>query len=168
VPFVVERGAHVILEVPRPLHQLCSTLSGSGLIVSKGDPLPDFDTHCPLLSLPLAFGTRLETIPSVTPYLHASPDAVAHWNARLVPQTRPRIGLAWSGSRAHKKDHNRSIELGALLIVKTAHGTRRPVCFGRTRHANGTMSLCAFAPPCRTSWHGLAWQKARQANAHTR
>ena len=63
VPLVAERGARVIFEVPRPLRELMSTLTG----VSKSYPaailLPDFDTHCPLLSLPLAFGTQLETIP---------------------------------------------------------------------------------------------------------
>ncbi len=64
VPLVAERAAGVILEIPEPLHGLMSTLSGTAQIVSKGDPLPHFDTHCPLLSLPLAFGTRLETIPS--------------------------------------------------------------------------------------------------------
>jgi len=61
VSYVVERGARVILEVQRPLHALMSTLSGAMQIISKGDPLPDFDLHCPLLSLPLAFGTQLDT-----------------------------------------------------------------------------------------------------------
>ena len=115
VPFVVERAARVILEVQRPLRELVSTLSGSAQIVSKGDPLPDFDTYCPVLSLPLAFGTRLETIPSATPYLHASSDEVAHWNARLGHRSRPWIGLAWSGRQAHTNDHNRSIPVSALL-----------------------------------------------------
>ena len=40
-----------------------TTLAGATQVVSKGDPLPDFDFQCPLLSLPLAFGTRHETIP---------------------------------------------------------------------------------------------------------
>src|SRR5208283_3917326 len=78
-------------------------------------PLPHFDMHCRLLSLPLAFGTRLETIPSATPYLHASPQAVMSWNARLGLQNRPRIGLVWSGHPAHKNDRNRSIALSTLL-----------------------------------------------------
>jgi tetratricopeptide (TPR) repeat protein len=115
LPLVVERAAQVILEVQRPLHELLSTLSGSLQIISRDDPLPDFDIHCPLLSLPLAFGTRLETIPSATSYLHASPEVVAHWNSRLGDRCRPRIGLAWSGRQAHTNDHNRSIRFSALL-----------------------------------------------------
>lgn len=113
-PCVSERGGRVILEVQKPLHGLMSTLAGVAQVVSRGDALPDFDVHCPLLSLPLAFGTGLETIPAVTPYLRASPQTVMDWDARLGPKTRPRIGLAWSGNPAHKNDHNRSIGLGAL------------------------------------------------------
>src|SRR5215813_12294875 len=64
VPLVAKRAARVILEVQAPLHGLMSTLCGAAQILARGDPLPEFDIHCPLLSLPLAFGTRLETIPS--------------------------------------------------------------------------------------------------------
>jgi hypothetical protein len=73
VPRVVEQGARAIFEVQEPLHELMGTLPGAAQIVSRGASLPDFDLHCPLLSLPLAFGTRLATIPSQTPYLRASP-----------------------------------------------------------------------------------------------
>ena len=114
VPHVAKRGARVLLEVQRPLYALMSTLSGTVEIVSKGDPLPSFDLHCPLLSLPLAFGTQLETIPSETPYLHALPHAVMNWKERLGAKTRPTIGLAWSGRSTHKNDRNRSIGLNAL------------------------------------------------------
>src|SRR5262249_46613717 len=64
VPLVAERAARVILEVQAPLHGVMSALPVAAQIVSRGDPLPDFDIHCPLHSLPLAFGTRLETIPA--------------------------------------------------------------------------------------------------------
>jgi tetratricopeptide (TPR) repeat protein len=115
VPRVVERGARVILEVQEPLRELMGTLPGAAQIVSRGEPLPDFDSHCPLLSLPLAFGTRFATIPSQTPYLRASPPAVMDWNGRLGPRHRPRIGLAWSGRPEHDNDHNRSIRLSSFL-----------------------------------------------------
>jgi tetratricopeptide (TPR) repeat protein len=115
VPRVVERGARVIFEVQEPLHELMDTLPGGAQIVSRGEPLPDFDLHCPLLSLPLAFGTRSATIPSQTPYLRASPQAVMDWNGRLGPRDRPRIGLAWSGRPEHNNDYNRSMKLSTLL-----------------------------------------------------
>ncbi len=114
VPRVAERGARVILEVQEPLQGLMRSLPGVAQIVLPGDPLPDFDRHCPLLSLPLAFATTLETIPAATPYLSAPPHLAMEWSARLGPGTRPRIGLVWSGRPAQKNDHNRSIGLGAL------------------------------------------------------
>jgi Tfp pilus assembly protein PilF len=123
VPLVAARAGRVILGVPRTLRELMSTLPGVAQIASKGDPLPDFDIHCPLLSLPLAFGTRLETIPSATPYLRASAPAVTEWNARLGPGTRPRIGLAWSGHPMHENDHNRSIGLSTLLPLLGLNAT---------------------------------------------
>ena len=115
VPRVAERGARVIFEVYEPLRELMSTLPGVAQIVSKGQPLPDFDMHCPMMSLPLALGAESAAILSQTPYLRASPQAVMDWNGRLGPRHRPRIGLAWSGLPAHDNDHNRSMRLSAFL-----------------------------------------------------
>jgi hypothetical protein len=91
------------------------TLPRAPRIVAAGEPLPDFDLQCPLLSLSLAFGTELATIPSATPYLRAAPEAVTHWSAKLPPKTHPRIGLVWSGRPTHGNDHNRSIPIDIFL-----------------------------------------------------
>jgi tetratricopeptide (TPR) repeat protein len=99
VPLVADLAKRVILEVEAPLYRLMSTLPGAAQIVTRGDPLLDFDVQCSLESLPLAFGTRLETIPSATPYLRVSSQAMMNWNARLGgTRHRPKIGLAWSGN----------------------------------------------------------------------
>jgi Flp pilus assembly protein TadD len=111
-PLVAERGARVICEVPPELVSLLSQLKGVD-IVAKGDKLPPFDLHCPLLSLPLAFGTELETIPAGIPYLAAPESRAAHWRDRLGERS-PRAGFVWSGSSAHKNDANRSIPLARL------------------------------------------------------
>ena len=102
VPLVAERAARVILEVPKPLHELMSTLPGAAQIVSRGDPLPDFDMHCPLLSLPLAFGTRLETIPSRHP-ICTRPHSVDNWNARLGPEVVPGSALPGLATDAQER-----------------------------------------------------------------
>jgi tetratricopeptide (TPR) repeat protein len=115
VPLVAERAGRVILEIPQPLRALMSTLPDTAQIISRGDPLPHFDFHCPLLSLPLAFRTELKTIPSTCPYLHAPPQAISGWDARLSLRTGPRVGLVWSGRPTHKNDRNRSVKLRALL-----------------------------------------------------
>jgi hypothetical protein len=93
-----------------------SSLAGAPQIIATGDPLPDFDLHCPLLSLPLAFKTRLETIPSGAPYLVA-PSQAMDWDRRIGAERRPRIGLAWSGNAAHERDHDRSMSLRAFLSM---------------------------------------------------
>lgn len=123
VPLVAARGARVILEVEGTLQELMSTLPGATQIISKGSRLPDFDFQCPLLSLPLAFGTRHETIPSVTPYLRAPVPALRYWQSKLGPKARPRIGLVWSGRPTHKNDQNRSISLHSLIPLMNTQAT---------------------------------------------
>jgi len=115
IPRVADHGARVIFEVYEPLRELMGALPGVAQIVSTGEPLPDFDMHCPMMSLPLALGAEAATIPSQIPYLRASPQAVMDWDDRLGPKHRPRIGLAWSGLPAHDNDHNRSMRLSAFL-----------------------------------------------------
>ena len=90
------RGAKVICEVQPELQPLLSQLDGVTVIAS-GEPLPAFDLHCPLLSLPLAFKTQPETIPAAIPYLAAPAERVAYWRDRLPPGG-PRAGFVWSGS----------------------------------------------------------------------
>jgi Tfp pilus assembly protein PilF len=117
-PLVAERGARVICEVQPELVSLPAPLGGIE-VVAKGNALPHFDLHCPLLSLPLAFGTELAAIPAKIPYLAAPSARVANWRDRLPPGNL-RAGVVWSGSLAHKNDANRSIPLAkfASLLAK--------------------------------------------------
>ena len=94
---VAARGGCVTLEVPKLLVGLLSGLAGVTQLIAAGSALPAFDVHCPLMSLPLVFGTRLATIPAPIPYLTAKPDRVVRWRNRLGPSTRLRVGLVWSG-----------------------------------------------------------------------
>jgi hypothetical protein len=115
-PLLAGRGARVICEVQPELVSLLSRLEGqfeSVAIIAKGEALPHFDLHCPLLSLPLAFGTELSTIPARVPYLAAPAARAAYWRDRLS-ESGPRAGFVWSGSSAHKNDANRSIPLARL------------------------------------------------------
>ncbi|MFN3658354.1 MAG: tetratricopeptide repeat protein [Pseudolabrys sp.] len=117
---LAERGARVIVEVERPLQRLVATLPGPVQVVAKGEPLPAFDLHCPMMSLPLAFGTTVEKVPAQLSYLQAPSEMTAAWAARLGPKERPRIGLTWSGNPAHQRDQDRSIALRALLpLIET-------------------------------------------------
>lgn len=112
---VAARGARVLLEVRRPLVPLMRSLTGVDSLIEHGEPLPPFDAQCSLMSLPLALGTRLETIPAEVPYLRAEPERSTIWAARLGPRTKPRIGIVWSGSADHNSDRHRSLTLATFL-----------------------------------------------------
>jgi len=115
-PLIARMGAQVVLEVPTELVPLFWRLPGIA-VVARGAPLPPFDVHCPLGSLPLALKTEAATIPCAIPYLAASEERVAKWRARLAGLAAPRVALAWAGRAAHPNDRNRSIALAALAPI---------------------------------------------------
>jgi hypothetical protein len=123
LPMVAERAGSVIFEVPKALQTLMQSLPGSIKIIARGEPLPAFDVHCPLLSLPLAFATRLETIPSQMPYLSAPADKIASWRNRLGTHNTLRVGLVWAGDPrkqtpgAHRIDRQRSLTFDQLAPI---------------------------------------------------
>lgn len=114
IPMLTAMGAKVVLAAPPALASLMQTLPVEVEVVTKWDDLPEFDLHCPILSLPLAFKTTLDTIPAQVPYLVADPQKVAQWHERLGVKRKPRVGLVWSGSATHANDRNRSIVLRTL------------------------------------------------------
>lgn len=98
VPMLAAMGAKVILAVPEPLIALMTTLDGAAAVVDIADAPPPHDFHCPLPSLPLAFGTTVDTIPAGVPYLSADPARVAVWKQRLAHLPGLRVGLVWAGA----------------------------------------------------------------------
>lgn len=114
---LADKGARVILEVQKPLVDLLTGLAGVAAIVAQGEVLPAFDLHCPMMSLPLAFKTNIDTIPAPSAYLHAPPEKIDRWRTMLGEKSRPRIALAWSGNPAHRDDHNRSIPLRDFVAM---------------------------------------------------
>jgi hypothetical protein len=115
VSLVSARGVRVLLEVQPPLQGLMASFTDVAQVISAKDKLPHFDLHCPLSSLPLAFGTRIESIPANVPYLTAPSESVSSWNFTPASRGNLRIGLAWSGRPEHGNDTNRSIPLRSLL-----------------------------------------------------
>jgi ADP-heptose:LPS heptosyltransferase len=104
----------VIVEAPPALIPVMRSLEGVETLVARGEPLPGFDLHTPLMSAPLAFGTTLSTIPAEPAYLAAPAERVEAWARRLGPKTRPRVGVVWFGKPTHSNDHNRSIPFEAF------------------------------------------------------
>jgi Flp pilus assembly protein TadD len=108
-PMVKDRGGHVIAEVHKPLLALLPGIRGVDEWIGRGEALPPFDVHAPLLSLPRIFGTRLETIPARVPYLQVQRDLSEQWRAVLMRWPGFKVGLTWSGNPEHKNNHNRSL-----------------------------------------------------------
>lgn len=107
VPMVQAAGGSVVLMVQKRLHRIAAELPGLADVVSPHDPLPEFAWHCPLLSLPLAFGTTLGTIPAQTPYLSVPEEAHQKMKALPWPSEGLRVGLVWAGNRTHLHDRAR-------------------------------------------------------------
>lgn len=117
---VAERGARVILAVPAGLHRLLQTFPGGPQVVSEGSPVPPHDLHCPLMSLPLAFGTTPATVPASIPYLFADRAVTQVWSERLGRRQRPRIGLVWSGRRYPPINTERDMSFDAIRPLLAA------------------------------------------------
>jgi tetratricopeptide (TPR) repeat protein len=115
-------GVAVTLLCPRKLHRLLAAYEGVRL-VDEIQAADAFDAQIALSSLPRAFGTRLETIPSPVPYLKAEDALRAKWAARIGPQGF-RIGISWQGSPNPEVDMARSFPLAALAPLAALPGVR--------------------------------------------
>ena len=103
--WVKDTGAHVLLEVPGTLMGLLARLPGVDQLIERGTSLPPFDYHCPLMSLPLAFGTTVASIPFSGPYLHADEAKVRHWGNKIGVRGRLKVGVIWNGGlRPHQPE----------------------------------------------------------------
>ena len=94
-----QRGARVVLEVQAPVLRLLGSLAGVSELAVQGGPVPASDFHIPMLSLPGAFGARIDNIPYSEGYLGAGQADIEAWRRKLahVPSSLKRVGLAWSG-----------------------------------------------------------------------
>jgi tetratricopeptide (TPR) repeat protein len=115
VPMLAKRGARIILVVQDALQPLLSGTSGvSECLPFSAKKFPPFDLHCPIMSLPLALGATLKTIPPADYVPPLPAERVQAWRARLGPRTRLRVGLVWSGNPKQGDDRNRSMPLAKL------------------------------------------------------
>lgn len=120
-PLVAERGGRVVLEVQRPLKRLMENLPCVADVVARGEPLPEFAWHCPLMSLPLVFATSTVTIPSQIPYVHADQSEVEAARRKWKGEGW-RVGIAWAGNPQQRSDDQRSMPLRSLLPLAEIPG----------------------------------------------
>ena len=122
VPMVQAIGGQVVLDLPKGLIRLGEQLPNLVAAVNSGDPLPLFDFHTPLMSLPLALGTTLETVPALVPYLTVPEEAIKKAAALVWPEKGLRVGFAWTGNPSHPKNRARSVPLELLESILNLEG----------------------------------------------
>ncbi|HWB55124.1 MAG TPA: tetratricopeptide repeat-containing glycosyltransferase family protein [Tepidisphaeraceae bacterium] len=123
-PLIAERGGKVVLECQPELRRLFETLPNVQRVVTVGEALPDFNLHCPTMSLPFAFGTTIDSIPAA-PYIRANEIRVEYWRQRLLTEAphihdgphKKKIGLVWAGKPTHTNDHNRSMKFSDIAPI---------------------------------------------------
>ena len=123
IPMVEARGGKTIIVCQPELRTLLQTMRGDRPVFAEGEPLPPFDLHCPLVSLPLVMGTRMNSIPADVPYLFADPTKAQHWQQRLAQTgAGKKVGLVWSGSAQNVGGRHRSLPLASLAPLAQVPG----------------------------------------------
>tara|TARA_B100001769_G_C22082166_1_gene583189 strand:- start:185 stop:1549 length:1365 start_codon:yes stop_codon:yes gene_type:complete len=111
---VEKLGAKLIIETPKELFSLVKYQNKSNFIINKGEAPPKFDFYCPIMSLPLAFKTNIQSIPSNLPYIKIDDEKSKLWREKLGKKVRTRVGIVWSGAQNKETDYDRSIVLTQL------------------------------------------------------
>ena len=112
---VEDRGGQVILETTPTLFDLLQQLNRLPVVetvIQKNTPsadldILDYDCYTSLISLPYLFRLDLEDIPAPMSYLEAPTNKTVEG----ITGSGCRIGLVWAGSRTHRNDKNRSMDL---------------------------------------------------------
>jgi len=118
---LLARGAQVILSVQDGLLRLLEKASPTVELVGSKTVPAAFDYHIPLMSLPLALGTTIDTIPAHGPYMNAEPERVAHWAAR-IGKPGFKIGISWQGARTGVT--SRAMPLASFETLSRLAGVR--------------------------------------------
>lgn len=125
VPMLAKLGAKVIFEVQKPLLALMKGIGGVASMTTTGiEPAEPYDCYCPLMSLPHAFKTTLDTIPSTIPYIPSDQEKTEYWANKLGKKDKLRIGLVWSGGfrpdqpEVWATNNRRNLPLEKLIAFK--------------------------------------------------
>jgi len=122
-PLLKARGATVLMEVVADIHRLMTTVPGVDQLVIAGLSAPPVDLATPLLSVPLWYGTTVETIPAQVPYLTADARLVESYQAKYFRADQNlKVGLVWAGRPTHANDHHRSLPLSTLAPLAEIPG----------------------------------------------
>ena len=120
---VAQRCGMVVLECQPELKPLLLVMRGAPQVIARGDPLPRFAMHAPLMSLPALLGTTIDTIPWRGPYLRPPAERLAKWRDAFRKRRKAlNVALVWAGAPQHGDDLNRSISLAQLAPLASVPG----------------------------------------------
>jgi hypothetical protein len=125
IPWARERCPEIVLACSAEMKPIMEAMFPGVQLINRWDDCPDHAAFIPLSGLPRLHGTRLDTIPGATPYMHADPALAKDWRGRLdarIPQGLRRVGIAWAGRPTHNNDLNRSITLQTLAPIAALDG----------------------------------------------
>lgn len=122
IPQVKERGGTVIFQCQPALSRLLAGFPGIDRLITQDEPLPAFDLHLPLLSLPRVLGTTLDAIPADVPYLSVDLERRDRW--KLSHYSGLKVGLCWQGNPGLGHDSQRSVRLEQFAPLAGLPGTQ--------------------------------------------
>ncbi len=117
LPLLAQRFTGVTCLAAGPVERLFRQSLGDAVTVvtnRQGAPDSEFSHHCPIMSLPFAFGTESNDIPSADGVLKPDSEATAAWAAQTPTGRRLRVGLCWAGRSDNPMDRFRSLPLAAF------------------------------------------------------
>jgi tetratricopeptide (TPR) repeat protein len=154
-PLVAERGAHVIVECQKELASLLQSVDGIAEVVVRGEELPEFDIQCPLLSLPLAFNTTLQTIPVKVPYIASDTALIRKWKDKIgCDGSKMKVGVVWAGNPGFKQNRYRNIPLERFSTLAqipgvTLYSIQKGEEAKETRNPPGNMNIIDYTEDIR-------------------
>jgi tetratricopeptide (TPR) repeat protein len=108
----------------KPITRLMRSCVDIDEVIPDGEPLPQFDFHIPLMSLPGVFGTTFETVPRDVPYLHIPEELIASWRERMARIDGFRIGIGWQGNPEFANDQFRRVPLQCFKVLAEIPGVQ--------------------------------------------
>lgn len=116
LPIVKRYCGKLVLICQAPLIPLIEKQGLADVILPIGTRYEDikFDFQIPLMSLPFALGTTIDSIPADLPYIKADPEKVLIWRDKLKDIKCRKIGVCWSGSPTNTNDFNRSMPFSEI------------------------------------------------------
>ena len=136
LPLVAKKVDRLIVETPKELVELIQRIDGVDKVITAGMHLPKFDLQIPMLSLPYAFKTLIDTVPATIPYLNTSDNKVHLWLDRLAKkESDVLVGLAWRGGETHQRNAMRSPGLEAFKNLLYQDYNIRFICLQKDQGA---------------------------------